>query len=119
MYNRLHGFQTTHAYTSFEDVHASDWLSPTDLIGFLTELDMVETTYKRLEIPVPEHFELKRQELVAAVRVTYRVEMLKRIVQLEQQVKYLRTPEEQRTDAKNEIDTLKARLGIEAPQQIE
>ena len=96
--------------TNFEDVHATEWLSVQDLLGFLAELNLVESTYKGLEISVPEHFSSKREELTSAIRVMYRVSLLKEVVMLEQRERNMRTTEEQREDTRKRITELKGQL---------
>jgi len=102
--------------TNFENVDTSQWQSTTELIGFLTELNISEATYKSLEIPVPLHYEQKREELIAAIRTAYRVDLLKEVLTLEQKAKMLRTAEDQRADLQSTIGVLKQRLGIGAKQ---
>jgi antitoxin component HigA of HigAB toxin-antitoxin module len=105
--------------TNFEDVNTSQWLGTAELIGFLTEMNMVEATYKALEIPVPLHYEQKREEIVAAIKTSYRVDMLKEVLTLESKANSMKTVEEQRAETTSHIETLKRRLGITTAKQIE
>ena len=99
--------------TDFEGVDTSQWKSSNELIGILAALNVAEGTYKSLEIPAPDHYAQKREELVAAIKIAQRVDMLKKVIQLEQQSDQLRTAEEKRADTKSQIEMLKRRLGVQ------
>jgi|SRR6185437_15576708 len=98
--------------TNFEDINVSQWGSVGDLMGFLAEMNLAEATYKSCEIPVPDHYDIKRQEIINTIKTVYRVETLKDILLLEQKERGMRTTEEQRQDTRDLISRLKSRLGM-------